>query len=117
MVKGFPLDQLPILYHFLLLITIYKFYKLEIKFRGQNIGVRPHNWFMAKIDEIKEEITLFRSLLITMIVIAVSLIGWIAQNEASNKLIYAFVSVVFLCVSIIWLLRIVIKKIKSLKDL
>ena len=72
---------------------------------------------MAQIDEIKEDITLFRSLLITMIVILVTLIGWIAQNKDSNDLYIALISVAFLCVSIIWFFKSIVKKIKSLRDL
>ena len=72
---------------------------------------------MAQIDEIKEEITLFRSLLITMIVILVSLIGWIAQNIDSNMTILAFITIVLLSFGTIWTLKLTIKKIKSLKDL
>lgn len=72
---------------------------------------------MAKLDELKEEIILFRSLLITMIIIVVSLIGWIAQHETSSKLIYALIAVIFLCIVILWLLKITVKKIKLLRDL
>jgi len=72
---------------------------------------------MAKIDEIKEEIALFRSLLITFIVIVVSLIGWMAQNIESHLLLYALIAVVIMCVIILWLLKLTLKKIKSLKDL
>ncbi len=72
---------------------------------------------MPPIDEIKEEITLFRSLLITTIVIIVSLIGWMAQNETSAKIIIALIAVFVLCIIAIWLFKIITKKIKSLRDL
>jgi len=72
---------------------------------------------MAKIDEIKEEVALLRSLLITFIVIVVSLIGWMAQNIESNLLFYALIAVVVMCVIILWLLKLTLKKIKSLRDI
>ena len=53
---------------------------------------------MAKIDEVKEEITLFRSLLITMIVVMISLIGWIAQHIDSKMTILAFLTILFLAI-------------------
>ena len=72
---------------------------------------------MAQIDEIKEEITVFRSLLITMIIVLVSLIGWIAQNTHSEMLFLAFGIVLCLSARIIWSFKTTDKKIKSLKDL
>ncbi len=72
---------------------------------------------MAKIDEIKEEITLFRSLLITFIVIIVSLIGWMAQNTDSSLLLYALIAVIIMCTIVFWLLKLTLRKIKSLRNI
>ena len=65
---------------------------------------------MAKIDEIKEEIALFRSLLITVIIIVVSLVGWMAQHDTSSRLVLALMAVIALCMIAIWLFKIITKK-------
>ena len=79
-----------------------------------------YNYYMAKIDEIKEFIGFLKAIFITMIVIDTSLIAWVFknfQNESSWKL-YIVVGLIFLIGSATTILFVkILKEIKKLKDL
>jgi len=72
---------------------------------------------MAKIDIIKAEITVYQILMVLVFGINAGLIGWILENEESNRLFLAVLFAILMSLLLVILLKTIFKKIKTLGDL
>lgn len=75
---------------------------------------------MAKIDEIKELIGFLKVLFATFVAIDVSLIAWLHKNYEESSFVLNFSTlllVTLFSVGIVFVVKAILKNIKSLKDL
>ena len=71
---------------------------------------------MAKLDEVKEFIGFLKAIFITSIVIMSSLIAYLYKKELEDNYLVLFALIIDI-VFMIFLLKRILKEIKSLKDL
>jgi len=76
---------------------------------------------MAKIDVIKEKINYLKLWLGIFVATLIGLIGWIISNyekvTLAGRLGFSFVAVIWLCLSIHFLNKLILEKINSLEEL
>ncbi len=75
---------------------------------------------MSKVDKLKEEIGWLKAVFAILVAIAVSLVGWLAQNYDDAPIflqIVCSVAAVVMTGGIIWVNRVAYRKIDELEEL
>ena len=71
---------------------------------------------MAKVDEIKEYIGLLKAIFIAVLLVDFSMIAYL-YNKSVNGNILVIVTIVIISIFVLFLFKLILKEIKSLKDI